>query len=134
MFGCGSSKGIEVLNKPFEAMPARLGVINNQWEVIFAAPTGGWQARYDTDEPMFDGREVYITLTEPDPDAFVTQAITELHVLTPIAVETTINVYARVVPFVIKDGKKPTLFHSGTKEPNPPYTFAAAEYARPHPE
>ena len=124
LVGCGGDKGIQISGQPFDVMPVRLDVMDDEWEVIFTAPTGGWQARFDTHRPMFNGREVFITLTSPDPDAFVTQALTDLHVLTPVVSDTTIDVYARVVPFVIESGKNPK------KKPNTPYHFAASSDER----
>ena len=124
--GCATPTGVQIDNKPYIAGPVRLAPLHDQWEVVFTAPTGGWQARFDTDRPMFSGREVFITLTSPDPDMFVTQSATDLHVLTPAPSDRDLDVYARVEPFRIKDASPPGLreWLFGAKDPNPPYHFA----------
>lgn len=111
-------------------MPVELREQNEQWLVVFTAPTGGWQARFDTERPMFNGREAFVTITAPDPDGFHTQALTNLHVLTPVATENAIDVYARVVPFRIKDGEPRQgwggFFKKKDGNANAPYQRAAS--------
>ena len=130
LVGCGSSSGIRIGSGDFDAMPVQLETQNDQWLVVFTAPTGGWQARFDTERPMFNGREAFITITAPDPDAFNTQALTDLHVLTPVAIENAIDVYARVAPFRIKDGEPEKgwggFFKKKDGSVNPPYQRAAS--------
>lgn len=126
LVGCGSKNAIKTASTPFTEVPARLTVIGDEWAVTFETPTGGWQGRFDTDRRMFNGREAFITLTSPDPDAFHTQAITDVTVLTPIPVESNIDVFARVVPFTIEDGKPRGWFGSGEKHQNPPYHLAVS--------
>lgn len=86
--------------------------MDDQWEAVFTAPTGGWQARFDTTRRMFDGWEVFVTLVRPHPDLAVTQALTDLHVLTPVSTEEAVRVYARVVADENPDEKPPGLFRS----------------------
>lgn len=114
-------------------MPVRLESRRDQWEAVFSAPSGGWQARYDTDRPMFNGREIFITLTSPDPNAFVTQAVTDLHVLTPISTSVAIDVYARIAEFKIEGADPPGLreWIFGARDEGPPYFKAASESAAP---
>lgn len=126
LVGCGSKNAIKTTSVPFTDVPARLDVIGDEWAVTFETPTGGWQGRFDTDRRMFNGREAFITLTSPDPDAFHTQAVTEVTVLTPIPVESIIDAYARIVPFTIEDGKPRGWFGSGEKKRNPPYNLAVS--------
>lgn len=132
LIGCSTPSGIRIeLGQPFVAMPARVETMGDEHLVIFTAPSGGWQARFDTERPMFDGREVFITITSPDPDRAHTQALVELRVLTPISIGTSIDVYARVKPFQIERAEPGGLFGwLNFGEETLPYFFAAA--ARPN--
>ena len=100
-----------MLNQPFTAAPARLAPVNDRWQVVFTSPTGGWRAEFDTTRRMFDGWEVFVTLITPRADEVVTQAQTELHVLTPVSTEEKIRVYARTTPDENPGENPPGLFH-----------------------
>jgi hypothetical protein len=128
LVGCSAQSGISIKRGvPFTAMPARVVPLGDSQLVVFTAPSGGWQARFDTERPMFDGREVFVTITAPDPDMAHTRALVELRVLTPVSKDTSIDVYARVKPFRIENAEPGGLF--GWFLPSkgePPYYLAAS--------
>jgi len=132
LVGCSTQSGIRInRGEPFTAMPARVEPLGDSQLVIFTAPSGGWQARFDTERPMFDGREVFVTITAPDPDMAHTRALVELRVLTPVSKDTSIDVYARVKPFRIENAEPGGLFDWFLpSKGEPPYYLAAS--ARPN--
>ncbi|RMH26778.1 MAG: hypothetical protein D6693_06510 [Planctomycetota bacterium] len=110
--GCGSSGPVRTAGAPFDAMTVRVEPAGDRWEAVFTAPTGGWRARFDTTRRMFEGWEVFVTLVRPHPSLMVTQAQTDLHVLTPISTDESVRVYARIVADANPDEKPPGLFRS----------------------
>ena len=63
----------------------------------FTTPSGGWGVKLDHTEEAVGHTNAFVTLTRPDPDQMVTQAIVEQSVSLNVALDATVHVYARIV-------------------------------------
>lgn len=128
--GCGSPTGPRITGRAFTETPARVEPSGDRWVAVFTAPTGGWRAEFDTTRRMFNGQEVFVTLIKPHPDLMVTQALTDLHVRTPVATTEAVRIYARTSDDINPDESPPDFFRwlFGWLLPapaEPPYSEAA---------
>ena len=63
----------------------------------FTTPSGGWGVRLDHTEEDVGHTNAFVTLTRPDPDQMVTQALVDQSVSLNVALDATVHVYARIV-------------------------------------
>ncbi|MDX2018361.1 MAG: hypothetical protein SFY95_12080 [Planctomycetota bacterium] len=67
--------------------------------VVIQAPSPGWEARLDQVRENFQRRDVFVTLTEPNPATMQPQVIVEQRVDSGVASSTPVSVYVRILKF-----------------------------------
>lgn len=81
--------------------------------VVVQAPSPGWEVRLDQVRDNFQRRDVFITLTEPNPATMQPQVIVEQRVDTGVPSNTPVSVYVRILKFGESRGEYAKAAESG---------------------
>ena len=86
------------MNEPVDQIPPiRLDALNAHHMLVMQAPHSGWSFAIEKDERIPDGKRLFITVRRPNPTFLYPQMIVEKNLLTDIPIETSIELYARIL-------------------------------------
>jgi len=95
------------MNEPVDQIPpVRLDALNAHHMLVMQAPHSGWAFAIEKDERIPDGKRLFITVRRPNPTFLYPQMIVEKNLLTDIPIETTIELYARILDYDEKSAGK----------------------------